>query len=50
MFLAQGGRWVGGLHPLNAFLILGMYGWLFHTLGRATVAEPVAEAEAVPTA
>ena len=31
MFLADGGRWVGGLHPLNAFLILGMYGWLFHT-------------------
>ena len=43
MFLAEGGRWGGGLHPLNAFLILGMYGWLFHTLRReSTVAEPAA--------
>jgi hypothetical protein len=49
MFLAEGGLWAGGLHPLNAFLILGMYGWLFHRLRReSTVAEPVAEA--VPAA
>ena len=26
------GRWGGALHPVNAFLILGMYGWLFLTL------------------
>jgi hypothetical protein len=26
------GRWGGALHPVNAFLILGMYGWLFYTL------------------
>lgn len=32
MILPAGGRWVGALHPVNAFLILGMYGWLFHTL------------------
>lgn len=32
--LAGIGNWVGGLHPLNGILILGMYGWLFHTLGR----------------
>jgi hypothetical protein len=45
MFLAEGGRWVGGLHPLNAFVILGMYGFLFHTAGRhETVAEAVPEA------
>ena len=25
-------RWGGALHPVNAFLILGMYGWLFYTL------------------
>ena len=26
------GRWGGALHPVNAFLILGMYGGLFLTL------------------
>jgi hypothetical protein len=30
--LAAIGGWVGGLHPVNAFLVLGMYGWLFHAL------------------
>jgi hypothetical protein len=45
MILAGAGRWAGGLHPVNAFLILAMYGWLFHTVGReATVAEAVPEA------
>jgi hypothetical protein len=29
MLLPGGGRWVGALHPVNAFLILGMYLWLF---------------------
>src|SRR4029077_15270827 len=28
LVLAGIGKWVGGLHVLNAFLILGMYGWL----------------------
>jgi hypothetical protein len=32
MILPAAGRWGGALHPVNAFLILGMYGWLFHTL------------------
>src|SRR5215475_4985747 len=32
MILPGGGRWVGALHPVNAFVILGMYGWLFHAL------------------
>jgi len=25
-------RWGAALHPVNALLILGMYGWLFYTL------------------
>jgi hypothetical protein len=32
--LAWIGSWVGGLHPLNAFLILVMYGFLARTLFR----------------
>jgi hypothetical protein len=32
MILPAAGRWGGALHPVNAFLILGMFGWLFHTL------------------
>jgi hypothetical protein len=39
MILPAGGRWVGGLHPVNAFLILGMYGWLFHALKKAPAVE-----------
>jgi hypothetical protein len=30
--LAFGGRWVGALHPLNGFLILGLLGWLTYEL------------------
>src|SRR5919202_4257668 len=26
--LSWGGRWSGMFHPLNAFLLLGLYGWL----------------------
>ena len=32
MILPGTGRWGAALHPVNALLILGMYGWLFHTL------------------
>jgi hypothetical protein len=45
MILPGGGRWVGALHPVNAFLILGMYLWLFLTLRKeapAVATEPVA--------
>jgi hypothetical protein len=45
MLLPGGGRWVGALHPVNAFLILGLYGWLFHTLRKEApevATEPVA--------
>jgi thiol:disulfide interchange protein len=32
MILPALGRWGGALRPVNAFLILGMSGWLFYTL------------------
>ena len=32
LVLAGIGKWVGGLHVLNAILILGMYGWLTYRL------------------
>ena len=32
--LAWGGRWSGMFHPLNAFLLLGLYGWLSGRLHR----------------
>lgn len=35
VILAAIGGWVGGLHPLNAFVVLALYGWLFHRLRRA---------------
>jgi hypothetical protein len=34
------GGWVGGLHPVNAFVVLGMYGWLFHALRKEGSAPP----------
>jgi hypothetical protein len=39
--LAWGGRWSGMFHPLNAFLLLGLYGWLSGQLhgGARAVAE-----------
>ena len=33
--LAAIGGWVGGLHPVNAFLVLFLYGWLFFRLRRS---------------
>jgi hypothetical protein len=45
MILPGLGRWGGALHPVNAFLILGMYIWLFLTLRKRTpAAEPAAAA------
>ena len=46
MILPGTGRWGAALHPVNAFLILGMYLWLFLTLRRAApegATEPVAQ-------
>jgi len=45
MILPGLGRWGGALHPVNAILILGMYGWLFHTLRKEGAEAPAA----VPT-
>jgi hypothetical protein len=44
--LGGAGRWGGAFHPLNAFLILALLGWLTHRLWRGSaMAEP---AESVP--
>lgn len=32
MLLPGAGRWVAGLHPVNAILLLGLFGWLAYTL------------------
>ena len=39
--LPEGGRWVGGLHPLNGFFILGILGYLASQLWRPRAVEPV---------
>ena len=39
--LPEGGRWIGGLHPLNAFFILAILGYLASRLWRPRP-EPVA--------
>ena len=46
MLLPGGGRWVAGLHPVNAMLLLGLFGWLFFTLRKeqAVGAAPLATA------
>jgi len=46
--LATVGKWVGGLHVLNAILILGMYGWLTYTLRRRQPALAEAGPAAIP--
>jgi hypothetical protein len=42
--LSWGGRWSGAFHPLNAFLVLGLLGWLARQLWRPETAalEPAA--------
>ena len=45
--LAWGGRWSGMFHPLNAFLLLGLYGWLSGQLHRGRAASTVESAPAV---
>jgi hypothetical protein len=40
------GRWGGALHPVNAILVLALYGWLFYTLRREQPQDPVAAAPA----
>jgi Family of unknown function (DUF6220) len=45
--LAEGGRWAGMFHPLNAFVLLALYGWLSGQLHRGAGAV-VDEHAAVP--
>jgi hypothetical protein len=49
MILPGTGRWGGALHPVNAIVILLMYGWLFFTL-RKWKPESAAAATPVPAA
>jgi hypothetical protein len=49
MILPGGGRWVGALHPVNAILILVMYGWLFHALKKAPATEEATSPAPAPT-
>jgi predicted transporter len=47
VILAGIGGWVAGLHPVNAFLVLFLYGWLFYRMrkgGHATQAPAPATA------
>jgi hypothetical protein len=43
MILPGLGRWGGAFHPLNAFLILALYAWLFLELRRAPAVEMAVE-------
>ncbi|HEX6761518.1 MAG TPA: hypothetical protein VF094_01830 [Gaiellaceae bacterium] len=48
--LASTGRWAGGLHPVNGFLLLGLFGWLTMLLWRTAPAEATAPAvDAAPS-
>ena len=52
--LPSAGRWVAALHPVNAFVILGLFGYLsfslWHAPAAATAAEAVEERPAVEPA
>jgi hypothetical protein len=47
--LPGAGRWGAALHPVDAFLILGMYIWLFLTLRKQETQETVEAPAAAPT-
>jgi hypothetical protein len=55
MILAGAGRWVAALHPVNAFIVLGLLGYLSYAMrtGKALVGDEsaprVAEAPAAET-
>jgi len=42
--LSWGGRWSGAFHPLNAILVLALFGWLSGQLHRRQAASPEAAA------
>lgn len=46
MILPGAGRWGGALHPVNAIVILVMYGWLFHALRKGAPEAATQEAVA----
>ena len=48
VILAVVGKWVGGLHALNAILILGMYGWLTYRLRHEQPASAEVRSAAIP--
>ena len=45
--LAGAGRWAGGLHPVNAILLLGLFAWLAYRLRQE---QPEAAVAAAPAA
>jgi len=47
--LAGIGGWVAGLHPVNGFLILFLYGWLFYQLRKGAPETPAAPTPAPAT-
>ncbi|HXY85638.1 MAG TPA: DUF6220 domain-containing protein [Gaiellaceae bacterium] len=47
--LGGAGRWAGAFHPLNAFLILALLGWMTHVLWRGDRVS-ASEAESVSSA
>jgi hypothetical protein len=47
--LSWGGRWSGAFHPLNAFLVLGLFGWLSGQLHRGQPASSGDRPEAAAT-
>jgi hypothetical protein len=46
MLLPGAGRWVAGLHPVNAILLLGLFAWLFNVLRQEEAAPAAASVPA----
>jgi hypothetical protein len=48
--LPSAGRWVAALHPVNAFVILGLFGYLSWSFWRGEALTPSVTAEEAPPA
>jgi hypothetical protein len=48
--LPSAGRWVAALHPVNAFVLLGMFGYLSWSSWRGEALPPAVTAEEAPPA
>jgi hypothetical protein len=48
--LPEAGRWVAALHPVNAFVILGLFGYLSSAFWRGEALAPSVAAEEAPPA